>query len=100
MLRVKQGRPLIGQTYNLESSYWLTTSAPHPLKQAVDKHNKIIRSGIIIVLTLGSVSNMESMDNRLASKPKPSEKDNSGESVENGLMFYLHLILCLDPCFY
>ena len=49
----------------LESSYWLTTSNPHPLEQSVDKHNKIIRSGIIIVLTLVSVSSMESPDNRL-----------------------------------
>ena len=72
MLRGKQVRPLIGQTCFLKASYWLAISAPHLLKQAVDKHNKIIRSGIIIVLTLGSVSNIESMDNRLASKPKPS----------------------------
>ena len=52
----------------LESFYWPTTSNPHLLEQSVDKHNKIIRSGIIIVLTLGSVQNMESLDNRLGIK--------------------------------
>ena len=65
MFRVKKWQPLIGQISFLIGSHWLKISALHLLKQTVDKHNKIFRSGILIVLTLGSLSDMESLDNSL-----------------------------------
>ena len=67
MFRVIKWQPLIGQTSFFNVSHWLKTTALHLLKQTVDKQNKIIRSGILIVLTLGSLSNMESLDNVLNS---------------------------------
>ena len=55
----------IGQISALKVSHWLGALALHFPKQTMDKHNKIIRSGILIVLTLGSLSDMESLDNSL-----------------------------------